>query len=80
MRSSEGERSWSASSHFLALRGRAVQFGTTAVGSLSPPTPAFIRPPPLSKTTTFDIVLSDGLGGRYCSSIVRFCYESRRGL
>lgn len=55
VRSSVGERSWSATSHFLEERGRAVQLGTTAVGSLSPPMPAFIRPPPLSSTTTFDI-------------------------
>lgn len=57
MRSSDGERSWSAKSHFLEERVRAMQFGTTAVGSLSPPKPAFMRPPPLSKTTTFCILM-----------------------
>lgn len=55
VRSSVGERSWSARSHFLEEGGRAVQLGTTHVGSRSPPMPAFMRPAPLSTTTTFDI-------------------------
>lgn len=76
VRSSVGESSWSASSHFLEARGRAVQLGTTAVGSLSPPMPALIRPPPLSKTTTFDIT-GDGLGswrGNGFSDGRSFCF------
>lgn len=76
MRSSVGDSSWSASSHFLEARGRAVQLGTTAVGSLSPPMPALIRPPPLSKTTTFDIA-GDGLGswrGNGFSDRQSFCF------
>lgn len=49
-------RSWSPEfrwSHFFDAGGRYRQLGTMAEGSRSPPRPALIRPPPLSRTTTF---------------------------
>lgn len=39
-------------SHFLEEGGRQRQLGITVEGSRSPPRPALIRPPPLSRTTT----------------------------
>jgi hypothetical protein len=42
-------------SHFLEERGRRRQLGRTVEGLRSPPRPAFMRPPPLSRTTTFEI-------------------------
>lgn len=58
-------RSWSAEagvlmgfgwSHFLEARGLWRQLGRMAEGSRSPPKPALIRPPPLSRTTTWVLV------------------------
>jgi len=46
-------------SHFLEVRGLYRQLGSMVDGSRSPPKPAFISPPPLSRTTT--CVLDDML-------------------
>ena len=40
--------------HFLEEMGRRRQLGRTVEGLRSPPSPAFMRPPPLSRTTTFE--------------------------
>jgi hypothetical protein len=45
----------SASNSRCCLLIRAATFGTTIDGAASPPHPAFMVPPPLSKTTTRDI-------------------------
>lgn len=67
VRSVVGERRWSGRRYFLEESGRAVQFGMMVVGSRSPAIPAFIRPPPLSRTiTVFDddiVVCGCGCGG-----------------
>lgn len=58
VRSSVGERSWSPMRNFLEETGRAKQLGMMLKGSRSPPMPAFMRPPPLSRTTT--VMAGDG--------------------
>lgn len=53
VRSVRGERRWRPIRGFLEEVGLAVQLGIMVSGSRSPPRPAFIWPPPLSRAVGY---------------------------